>query len=64
MSTPDELRELVRQTRVRLGEAERLRAELHVITVQTDRRLHESRRLLQRSEVRRAGAAQVTLHRV
>lgn len=56
MSTPSELRELVRQTRVRLGEADRLRSEVRLITEQTDRRLHESRLLLARAQVRRAAA--------
>ena len=57
MSTPIELRELVRQTRVRIGETERLRAELHAITAQTDRRLRESRRLLEQAQGRRAVAS-------
>jgi hypothetical protein len=50
----DDLRELVRQARLRVRDTEQLRAEQRLILVETDRRLRESRRLLERSHERGA----------
>jgi hypothetical protein len=64
MSTTDDLRELTRQTRLRLGEAERLRVEQRLITAETDRRLRESRELLTRAALRWARPPAPVLRRV
>ena len=64
MGTPDELRELTRQSRLRLAEVERLRAEQRLLTAQTDRRLREGRAVLDRAEQRPAVPPRPTLSRV
>ena len=64
MTTADELRELARQTRLRLSLASRLRVEQRIITAQSERRLRESRLLLEQSALGRTAAAPLHLHRV
>jgi hypothetical protein len=60
----DDLSELVQQSRERVRDVERLRAEQRLILAQTDRRLCESRRLLERGQERRADSAVPHLRQV